>query len=152
MTIEATMFGSEFAVATKLYYGALYNRLTDLDIERYYGLIFYLGTVGKMQTQQQIANQFKMDKTVLVRVIDYLTEKGFVQRVINPNDRRAYFIQLTDLAKEKLPIIQDAINDINKIAFKGFTEEQIADFTSQLQIVKSNLFNEPAIDFELNYK
>lgn len=142
------MFGSEFAVITKLYYGALYNRLANLEIERYYSLVFYLGSIENMQTQQQIANHFKMDKTVLVRVIDYLTEKGYVQRVINPNDRRAYFIQLTDLAKEKLPIIKNAINDVNKIAFNGFSEEHIAIFTSQLMHVKNNLFNEPAIDFE----
>lgn len=48
------------------------------------------------RTQIELATRMAIDRTAMVYLIDELEENGLVQRVRNPNDRRAFLINLTD--------------------------------------------------------
>jgi len=123
----------------KSYLHAINLRLNKLDIDRnYYALLLIESAEGKI-TQQDLASLLEIDKVSMLRCIDYLSGKGYIDRVKNINDRRKYSLLLTDKARKSLPEIKKAYKDINKIALNGLKELQIAELFSILSTMKVNL-------------
>ena len=50
-----------------------------------------LQAVGPL-SQQQLAKGLNVNRTVMVKLIDGLEARGLVERVRNPDDRRAYLL------------------------------------------------------------
>ena len=61
---------------------------------RQFGLLTVLATEGP-RSQQELAEWTRMDRTSMVALVDSLEERGYVRRERNPDDRRAYLLQLT---------------------------------------------------------
>lgn len=117
----------------------LNEKLNYLDIERsYYALILIDLGHGEL-TQKELACKLETDKVSVVRIVDYLSGKGYLKRVRSSVDRRKYCLTLTDKAKEKLPDIKKSLQEVTDIAFNGLTELQQAEFLSILGIIKDNL-------------
>ena len=53
-------------------------------------------------SQQQLAKDLSINRTVMVKLIDSLEARGLVERVRNPGDRRAYALHPTRLGLENL--------------------------------------------------
>jgi MarR family transcriptional regulator for hemolysin len=82
------------AILAKTYFGALTKRLEHLEIERYYSILILIENHGADCTQQFICDELKMDKVSMVRIVDYLVEKKYVKKVVNPKDRREHLFNL----------------------------------------------------------
>jgi len=137
---------------TRLYYGALTKRLEQLDIERHYSILIILDKAKEECNQQLLSCMLKTDKATMVRMIDYLCDKGYIKRIANPDDRRAYHIQLTAKAKKVLPRIHKAIGELNALATLGLTAKETEIFHRGLELVTGNLVNEPAHKVIVNFK
>ena len=59
-----------------------------------FGLLTVLATEGPL-SQQRLGEWTRHDRSTMVTLIDSLEEKGWVLRKRNPDDRRAYLLQLT---------------------------------------------------------
>jgi MarR family transcriptional regulator, lower aerobic nicotinate degradation pathway regulator len=68
---------------------------------RQYGLLLVLATEGPL-SQGELAEWVRTDRTTMVALVDDLEERGFVRRERNPDDRRAYLLQLTGEGKGAL--------------------------------------------------
>jgi DNA-binding MarR family transcriptional regulator len=90
-------------------------------------------------TQNELAGQLETDKVSIVRIVDYLTAKGYVKRIRSSADKRKYCLTLTDKAKEIMPGIRKSIQEATATAFSGFTELQKTEFLSVLGQIKKNL-------------
>lgn len=117
----------------------LNEKLDYLDIERSFYALILIDLGQTNLTQQELACQLEIDKVSVVRIVDYLSDKGYVQRIRSSVDRRKYCLTLTGKAKEKLQDIKCAIQQANDIAFKGLNELQRREFISTLGIIKNNL-------------
>src|SRR4051812_48523801 len=53
-------------------------------------------------SQQQLANGLNVNRTAMVKLIDGLEAKGFVERIRNPEDRRAYALHATRAGLESM--------------------------------------------------
>lgn len=144
--------GKQFGSLTRLYYGALTKRLEHLDIERHFSILILIDTSEKECSQQYISDVMKKDKASMVRIIDYLTEKGYIIRVPNPKDRREYHIKLTDKANKIMSKIHKGVNDLNRTATKGLSSQQVKIFYKSIDIISSNLIKEPAHKVIVNFK
>lgn len=117
-------------------------KLKNLDIERnFYSLILIEEGEGNL-TQQDLACLLDSGKVSVVRIVDYLSEKGYVKRVKDPSDKRKFRLTLTKKAEKELPRIREAICEVTQIALKGFPDEKIEDFYNILYNIKNNLKNE----------
>ena len=132
------------AILTRLYYGALTKKLEHLDIERHFSILILIDTSDKECSQQYISDVMKKDKASMVRIVDYLTGKGYIKRVLNPDDRREYHIKLTEKAKNVMPRIHKAVGDLNKTATKGLSSNKVRIFDDCLSAISSNLSNQPS--------
>ena len=135
---------------SKKYYGAVSKHFEQLDMERNY---FVLNFISKHKNikQQSLANLLNMDKTRMVHVIDYLSEKGLVKREQNTEDRREQNIVITKKADKYIEKISMGFNELNKTAFKGFTKTEQQLFFSMLEKIDANVSLLPTEKYSLKF-
>ena len=113
--------------------------LADSDIDRFYYPILFIEASNGNLTQQELAGKLGCDKVQVVRIIDYLSAKGYVIRVKNIHDRRKYGLEITLKAKNLIPDIKKAIQNANALVLNNLSEKKIADLYSTLKIMEQNL-------------
>jgi len=89
--------------------------------------------------QNKIAELVFKDNASLTRMIDLMVKKGFLNRSINPDDRRRFKIELTPNGKEVLEKLAPVIVENRKKAFDGISEEELTQLKQTLNKIVSNL-------------
>ncbi len=145
---EETPLYFGFKTLAKTYYGAASKQFEEINLDKYF-LLLSLVSKNENMTQQCLAKYFGIDKAMIVRVIDYLSEKGLVKREINPKDRREHRIVATKKTLKFAPKINQVFIDINKAAFNGFTEKEKTLFYDLTNRMLDNLGKLPANKYEL---
>jgi MarR family transcriptional regulator, transcriptional regulator for hemolysin len=115
------------------------KNLAHLDIERFYYPVLLIEAGEGNLTQQEIAEKLFCDKVQVVRIIDYLSEHGYVNRVQNASDRRKYGLEITDKAKKVIPDIKKAWEKANAILLSNLSDNQIKELYATLKIIENNL-------------
>lgn len=151
-TTASFPLGRSFALLAKNYFGVLTKLLENLEVERYYSILILIDKSGETCTQQQLCEQLKFDKVSMVRMVDYLLKKGFVEKVQNEKDRREYFVVLTAKAVQLMPELYDAINTLNKAVLKGISKEQQKLLKENIDLMQQNLEVMPSEKIYINYK
>jgi MarR family transcriptional regulator for hemolysin len=137
--------GRIFSRLGKEFLSIVNSKLKGLDIERsFYPLILIENAKGNI-TQQELADQMEVDKVSIVRIVDYLSEAGYVERALNPHDRRKYCLVLTPKARKEMGRISKALNESRDIAFKGISEKRKLEFYKTLEDIKENFSNSNSI-------
>lgn len=122
----------------KMFQSRLQNDLKHLDIDRsFYPLL--LIEAGNGITQQELASRLLCDKVQVVRIIDYLSSNGYVERIQNQTDKRKYELAITDKARDVLPEIKKAIKDTTSVALNCLSDNQINELYSLLSMIENNL-------------
>lgn len=98
----AALLGRLSFVLGKLYFRSieLENReLESLGVDiKQQAVLAVLAEEGAM-TQQQLGQRLGIDRTTIVAVVDGLEDKRLVERHRNPQDRRAYLLNLTQTGR-----------------------------------------------------
>jgi DNA-binding MarR family transcriptional regulator len=77
------------------------RELGDEAQPRDLGVLATLEALGPL-SQQELAKGLNVNRTVMVKLIDVLEARGFVARVRNPQDRRAYALHATQAGLESM--------------------------------------------------
>ena len=149
---ESLPFGRSLAILAKSYYGALTKRLEHLEIERYYSILILIESLETGCTQQYICDQLKIDKVSMVRIINYLIEKKYINKILNPSDRREYLVKLTNKSVKILPDVHKAIDEVNEAALKGISKLKQKELYNNLSVIQMNLGGLPTEKIYINYK
>ncbi len=91
------------------------------------------------QVQVSLANNTFKDAPTITRIIDLLCQKGYVERVSNPNDRRRFQIFLTDSGKDLITVVEPIIMDFRKKAYTGLSPAQLDNLKQALHHILENL-------------
>lgn len=92
-------------------------------------------------SQNEIAELVFKDNASLTRMIDLMVRKEFLQRSINPDDRRRFKIELTAKGKDILEKIAPVIVENRKKAFAGISAEELDQLNETLNKIIANLNN-----------
>jgi len=139
MTQSEQPIGRMLSGLGKGYLHLLRAKLQHLDIDRnYYALVLIESNDGNI-TQQELALKLETDKVSIVRIIDYLSGKGYVQRIRMSEDKRKHSLVLTPKAKLALPEIKQSFDEINQIVMEGLNSSKVLVFTETIKKMKSNL-------------
>lgn len=117
-------------------------RLNYLDIERNYYALLLIELGESRITQNELARLLETDKVSIVRIIDYLAAKGYVDRVKSQTDKRKYCLTLTEKAKKALPGIKKSLGEVTTAAFDGISEPRITAFYQTLDTINDNIKKE----------
>ncbi|WP_417670173.1 MarR family winged helix-turn-helix transcriptional regulator [Roseibium sp.] len=94
--------------------------------------------------QAALAERMSVEPMTLVGYLDSLESAGLVARVVDPSDRRAKLVNLTDKCTPVIKKIDGAITKVRAATFSGMTEEERQQLESLLGLMKDNLLSEEA--------
>ena len=147
---NADAVGLYFYLLDKLYQRLLSYDLDFTGLERYFMVLWAIDESENL-TQQNLADLLKIDKASVVRIADDLEKKGFIQRVMNPSDKRAYFLELSKKGNKYIKDVHEGIDNLNAEMFMGFTQKEKEIFIELLHKVYLNLSQQPESDFLLKF-
>lgn len=123
----------------KGYLHLLRAKLHNLDIDRNYFALVVIESHNGSITQNELALLLDTDKVSIVRIIDYLSGKGYVQRIRKTDDRRKHSLVLTHKGRYALPEIKQSFSEINKLVLNGLNDTQVLELTETIRKIKNNL-------------
>src|SRR5690606_3107248 len=90
-------------------------------------------------THKDLSEKCGKDQPTMTRIVDLLLKKGYVQRIVHPNDRRSLHIQLTEAGQKQAKSLATLVKDIRMNAWENMTEEDIENFTRILSTIYNKL-------------
>ena len=111
------------------------------------GIIYYL-LRNTGVSQDEIVKNFLLDKATIGRHLKSLEKNGLVNRKISPDDHRFHQVELTEKAKELIPLFQKTGMEWNGILTNGMTTEEIEILKRLLLKVVDNVL----IEFDMKDK
>lgn len=136
---------------TKQYVGHVMKQMEKSPITRYYFPLYLIGKNSGKICQQQLADKLLMDKVSLVRILDALTEEGFIERKVNPADRRQHLLHVTKSGAEWIPEIEQTLNEADDLFYGLIPEKDRAIFKQNLEIIVEATKQFTVEDVELYY-
>lgn len=91
--------------------------------------------------QNQISKELDVDKAMSARMIKNLINLGYVTKVSDQEDSRAYKLYLTEQARSIIPDIMSELNQWNEIITKGLNPQEKQELVRILQIVLQDMKN-----------
>ncbi len=131
--------GRMLSMVGKGYLHLLRLKLQHLDIDRNYYALILIDRHDGIITQQELALLLDSDKVSIVRIVDYLSENGYVQRKRKTDDRRKHSLNLTAKGKLAIPEIKESFAIINDIVLNGLDKQQIVELTQTINKLKLNI-------------
>jgi MarR family transcriptional regulator, lower aerobic nicotinate degradation pathway regulator len=77
------------------------------------------------RSQATLAAQTHTDRTTMVAIVDDLEQLQLLQRLPNPNDRRAFEVTLTDLGQQRLTEAREAMQKADQAITKRLSSEEV---------------------------
>lgn len=65
-------------------------------------LLSQLAVRNEMMTPMTLSKLMKVNKTIISRIIEQLNNKGYLIKTKDENDKRSYFVSITELGEEQL--------------------------------------------------
>jgi DNA-binding MarR family transcriptional regulator len=143
--------GTRALILSKHYFGVLSKSLEHIDIERYYSVL-YLLTLHDGCTQKFISDTLAVDKSALVKVLDYLTAKGYVTKRPNPENRREHSIRLSPKGRAQARKVVKAFDKLDRQLFRSIAPSRVRVFLQTLDTLISGLSSLPSNDLFFNYR
>ncbi|MBE9661186.1 MarR family winged helix-turn-helix transcriptional regulator [Mucilaginibacter myungsuensis] len=137
----------------KIYLNVLSGRLAHLGINRYYYVMSLIHAENGKLTQKALGEKLGMDKSAIVGIIDYLTDKGYVYREVNPADRRQHLLRTTPKAVKAVPDIMAKFNEMNDTVATDISPKEMEIFYKVLHQMEENLkpYATKEMDLDLNF-
>ncbi|MEV4799446.1 MarR family transcriptional regulator [Nonomuraea sp. NPDC049421] len=80
---------------------------------RHFALLPALDRLGPCP-QEQLARYLHLTEPATASLIDELVQAGIVSRGQDPHDRRRYALQLTDLGRDRIPAVREALDGMER--------------------------------------
>ena len=90
---------------------------------------------------KDIASECDIESATVSKMIDNLEKKEMLTRKINPKNKRAYQLNITEYGRESLNKWNKHCMEIENISLKGFSDEEKKQFEDYLNRMYKNLTN-----------
>jgi MarR family transcriptional regulator for hemolysin len=118
--------GINLVVLARLYRRALDNALKPYALSEATVLpIRYIARLGGSVRQGALADVLNLEGPTLVRVLDQLAEQGYIDRVEDPQDRRAKILSLTEAGQALNTNLSSLLAPLRAELFDGASEEDL---------------------------
>lgn len=148
--IENLPLGRMLGFLTKQYIGLFAKRMENTPVERYYLALMLIGQNSGKISQQQLADQLLTDKVCMVRMLDCLSRDGFIERAVNPEDRRQHLLSVTEKGKPWVKEIEKAQQETEAI-FLASLGAGAGSFQKELKNLCTSVIDLPVEEVELFY-
>lgn len=87
----------------------------------------------------ELARRTALGKSALTSMLDRLEAQGYVERVADPDDRRATRIARTDKDRAMEAAYRRVSDEMNRVFYAGFSTAEISRFERSLERILENL-------------
>jgi len=112
------------------------EKQVDMSFENF--LLLHFISEHEDLTQQDLANHFQKDKSIVLRHINALIDKRYVVRLQDKEDKRKKNIILTKKGYDALTYSKKIAKDTSEELLTGVTDEEFANFKNVLKKIKAN--------------
>jgi DNA-binding MarR family transcriptional regulator len=92
---------------------------------REFGVLTSLALAGPL-SQQQLAEKLRVNRTLMVRIVDELERRGWVERRRDPADRRSYALHVTPAGREARDRLAPEVARVNVVMAERLTAAERA--------------------------
>ena len=92
-----------------------------------------------LMSQSELAKEMELGSAPVGRLIDRLEERGFIDRVSDPEDRRVSRLQLTKSAEKLLVELDETGAELRHDLLDGFSPVDVKKLNGSLNKLKDNL-------------
>lgn len=100
--------------------------------------LIHLAKLDGPITQSELAHRIGLDTSSLVRLLDQLAAKGMLERRVDPKDRRARLLVLTDRGRQEVDHLSVHLTDIERQLLSGFSDSEIASLLESFEAIARN--------------
>lgn len=118
---------------------AFNNRLMSKGITRVQWIALYYLDKHEALSQMELAEKLNIKPSSVVRLMDRMERDGLVERVKNPEDRRAYNLIFTDKGREFWNTIKGEGEIMGDIFTKDISPEELNVFIKVLEQMVENI-------------
>lgn len=90
-------------------------------------------------SQKELSVLSDKDPATLVKILDILEREQLITRTTNPNDRRSYFIFITDKGSELRNRVDQDLDQVFAQILEGISEEELRVFSKVLHQLEKNV-------------
>ena len=103
-------------------------------------VLAYLTWKGEMN-QARLAEWLEITPISLTRLLDRMEGCGWIERIANDDDRRAFVIRLTDKSRDIFPQMLEVGDTVTDDGLRGFTRDERDTLVRLLGRVRYNLID-----------
>lgn len=93
---------------------------------------------NKNLTQQDLANHFMRDKSIILRNVNTLIELHYIKRVTDKSDKRKKNLILTEKANTFLSFALKLSHEVSEELLKGISGEELIHFENVINKIQLN--------------
>lgn len=121
------LFGFQFVTLSRRWRKVIHAELAATGLtDATWTPLVYLDAGGDGITQKALAELVGLDTSTLVRLLDILSERKFIERQIDPNDRRARLIVLTPAGRAEVARIKAQLVAVEAELLSGLDDTEVA--------------------------
>lgn len=110
----------------------------DVDLSLEHFIILNQIDLHDDLTQQDLANHFQRDKSIILRLINSLIELRYVVRLQDREDKRKKNLMLTKKGYDMLVFIKKIAHDVSTELLTGVSPEEILTFENVINKIQLN--------------
>jgi len=108
----------------------------EINIE-HFSMLHHINENNNL-TQQDMANQFMRDKSIILRQVNALIELNYVVRETDVNDKRKKNLMLTKKGKKILADSKKLSREVSNELLDGISEDELKDFENIINKIQIN--------------
>lgn len=112
----------------------------NVDIEPNWHMLFLLLQKHEKLTVTEIADALHLSHPAIVKLVDKMKKSGYLVSVRDESDKRKFYLELSEKAKNKLPELEKYW-DAGIMALRELMENS-TELLKQLEVVEKNIFEE----------
>ncbi len=110
----------------------------DLDLSMEHFTILLFINEKDLLTQQDLANHFMRDKSIILRQVNILIDMGYVVRSTDEDDKRKKNLILTDKGNKLLQFSKELSHQVSEELLNGISEEELEHFEHVISKIQQN--------------
>ena len=88
---------------------------------------------------KDIEQELNITKSVASNLVKRMVQNGLVELEVNPNDKRAKYVRLTDKSRSQMKQIKSFFDRIDRSLLDGVSEEKLAIFEEVMGRLQANV-------------
>lgn len=114
-------------------------RRWDLTSSQFSIISYLMDHKDEKTMQRDLEQTFRLKNPTVTGILNLLEDKGLIQRIQNPTDRRSNFIVLTEKSLKLESEIQNAKDTADLFLLKDFSPEQIQQIETHFKLILKNV-------------